>query len=413
VLALASAPPFPLTDGARIAIFEPLRRLASRGHAIDLLSFGPADDPSLPELRSWCREVILIADPSVAGVWATRLLSPMQRRPYLASRFWSPSFAREMRRMLVTRPYDLVQVEALSMADYMPLARAYGVPVVLKAQNVESDLCAQQADAARGVRRWHYRQQSAKLAAYEALRCREAALCLALTTADAQRLAALNGAPAGVGIVPAGVDLAAFAPRGDGECDPPLVLFTGTMDYPPNVDAVNWFLDAIWPAIRRAVPSAVFTIAGKRPAPALRRRADGHHVVVTGAVADVRPLIAKAAVCVAPLRMGGGMRMKILQAMAMGKAIVSTTIGAEGIDLEDCREGLIADDPARFAAHVVQLLGDAPLRRVMGGAARRRAERQYDWEPLVDRLEAHYRALVPESTGNRPLDTPGPVERTA
>jgi glycosyltransferase involved in cell wall biosynthesis len=414
VLVLASSPPFPLTDGARIAIFEPLRRLASRGHVIDLLSFGAADDPGLPALRACCGEVVLVDERPLARLWARRAWSPVRRVPYLASLFWSPALAAEMRRLLAARAYDVVQVEALSMAAYVPIARAHGVPVVLRTQNVESALCARQAELARGLRRWHYRLQWPKLVAYEGARCAEADLCIALTAADAGRLSALTSPPARIAIVPAGVDLDTFTPAAAARrtVRSPSVLLTGTMNYPPNADAALWFLDTIWPSVLRAVPDATFTIVGKHPSRELRRRADGERVIVTGLVDDVRPWIERAAVCVAPLRVGGGMRIKILQAMAMGKAIVSTSLGAEGIDVEDGREAFLADSPELFGRRIVDLLQDASLCDAVGAAARRRAERQYNWEPLIDRLEAHYRALagqIPAAAAQ--ADSAGSIER--
>lgn len=407
MLVLASAAPYPLTDGARIAIFEPLRRLASRGHTMDLLSFGAADGPHAAALRA-CGDVTLVDEQPSARPWSTRVASPIARVPYLASLFWSPALAAALRRRLAARRYDLVQVESLSMAEYVPIARAAGVPVVLRAQNVESALCAQQAALAHGMRRWHYRHQLPKLLAYEARICREVDLCLTLTAADAVRLTHLTqldpDAPgARIASVPAGVDLDAYAPQpsppppacaGAVTAAPPAVLFAGTMNYPPNADAAFWFLDTIWPAVLRRVPDATFTIVGKDPSKALRRRADGRRVIVTGLVDDVRPWLARASVCIAPLRVAGGMRIKMLQAMAMGKAIVATPLAAEGIDVDDGREAFLADSPERFGERIVQLLQDAARRDALGAAARRRAEQQYGWEPLVDRLEAHYRALT-------------------
>lgn len=420
LLVLASAPPYPLTDGARIAIFEPMRRLAARGHAVDLLAFGAPEGAHRDGL-SCCGDVTLVDEQPAARPWSKRLASPLTRVPYLASLFWSARMAAALRARLAAHAYDLVQVESLNMAEYVPIARAQGLPVVLRAHNVESALCAQQADLARGPRRWHYRHQRPKLLAYESRACADADLCLALTAADAARFTTLAPAGARIAVVPAGVDLDAYAPLASAPSTttslpaaPPSVLFAGTMNYPPNADAALWFLDAIWPEVLRRVPDATFTIVGKHPSKALRRRAEGRRVIVTGLVEDVRPWLARASVCVAPLRLGGGMRIKILQAMSMGKAMVSTTLGAEGIDVEDGRELLLADTPERFSRRLVQLLQDAGQRAALGAAARRRAERQYGWDPLVDRLEAHYRALagLPVARRDR-MESTERTERTA
>src|SRR5690606_32054002 len=162
LLVLASAPPYPMTDGGRIAIFEPLQRLAGRGHSIDLLTFG--DPAAVPEpLRQACGGVVLVPERPDRGLWKKRLASPFRRPPYLTTVYASQGMNAALRRQLATRRYDLVVLETLSMASYLPVVREYGLPVVLRAQNVESVLCAGQAEMARGLRRRHYRLQVPKL----------------------------------------------------------------------------------------------------------------------------------------------------------------------------------------------------------------------------------------------------------
>jgi glycosyltransferase involved in cell wall biosynthesis len=168
-------------------------------------------------------------------------------------------------------------------------------------------------------------------------------------------------------------------------------VFTGSLGYPPNADGLSFFLDEVWPLVRRAVPDAAFGIVGRDPVRQLLARNKREGITVTGPVADVRPYLARAGAVVVPLRAGGGTRLKILEAMATGAGIVSTRLGAEGLDVRPGRELLIADEPAAFARATSQLLTDGALRRRLGVAARRRAEERYDWGFAADALDAVYR----------------------
>jgi glycosyltransferase involved in cell wall biosynthesis len=172
-------------------------------------------------------------------------------------------------------------------------------------------------------------------------------------------------------------------------------VFTGTMDFRPNVDAVLWFARKVLSRVRAQVPEAHFLVVGQRPHRRLDELRGAPAVALTGWVEDARPYIAQAAVYVAPLRIGGGTRLKLLEAMAMGKPVVATRLGAEGYPVADGRELLLADTPADFAAAVVALLR-APERRVeLGRVARAFVEQQYDWRAIVPRVEAVYRTKQP------------------
>ena len=174
--------------------------------------------------------------------------------------------------------------------------------------------------------------------------------------------------------------------------NPYILLFTGKMDYRPNVDAALWFAEEIFPRIRAAQPEAQFVVAGQKPHPRLDRLRQQPGIVITGAVPDLRPYLEAATVYVAPLRMGGGTRFKLLEAMAVRKPIVSTRFGAEGFDVTEGRELLLADTPAEFAAAVLDLLKDEAKRASLGEAARRFVEQGYDWAAILPKVEAAYAA---------------------
>jgi glycosyltransferase involved in cell wall biosynthesis len=186
--------------------------------------------------------------------------------------------------------------------------------------------------------------------------------------------------PERISVIPTGVDTEYFEPSGGPE-QVDTTVFTGSMDWMPNEDGVAYFVDKILPLVRQEIPGASFWAVGRRPPKRVQALASGS-VVVTGAVDDIRPYLGKAAVCVVPLRSGSGTRIKIFEAMAMGKAVVSTTMGAEGLPVRHGENIILADDPADFARQVVQLLRD-PLRRTeLGGAARKLVERNYSWSAV-------------------------------
>jgi glycosyltransferase involved in cell wall biosynthesis len=235
-----------------------------------------------------------------------------------------------------------------------------------------------------------------KLRRYEAQVCARAVLTAAVSDADRSLLAA-DAPGARVRTIPTGVDTAYFAPDGMHET-PNEIVFTGSMDWYPNEDAVLHFADAILPRIRREVPDASFTVVGRNPTRRLQATLVGKNVRVTGTVDDVRPYIAGAAVFAVPLRIGGGTRLKIFEALAMGKAVLSSTIGAEGLPLVPGEHFVRADEPEEFAGAVVSLLRDSDRRRRLGAAGRQLVEERYSWQEVARR----FADLCAEAVAARP-----------
>jgi glycosyltransferase involved in cell wall biosynthesis len=323
----------------------------------------------------------------------------------MALRLWSPAFAAKLEARLADTPYDVVQVEAIEMARYMlssgnaphpAHARRFvfedhNCEYLLQQRTFETDLRAPSRwiGAAYSFVQWR------KLRVFEAAVCRAADRVIAVSDLDAHALRRLVPGLQ-VQIAPNGIDVQGYAQIPDSQ--PPLpphgregveLVFTATMDFRPNVDAVLWFAHKVLPLIRQAEPEARFVVVGRNPhrrLDVLRGRPD---VVLTGAVDDVRPYIAGAAVYVVPLRVGGGTRFKILEAGAMSKAVVSTSLGCEGFPVQDGRELLIADSPRAFADAVVALARDAGRRAELGAAARAFVE-TYDWKNIIPHVEAVY-----------------------
>jgi sugar transferase (PEP-CTERM/EpsH1 system associated) len=400
-------PPQALTgavQGTTIRNFNLLAGLAKH-HTVDLLTFFAAADGTAAEQRAaldllapYCR--MILAEPAPVRTLSRRardtILSPL---PDLALRLSAPVMQAHMERLLRTQDYDVIQVEGVEMAPYAArLAGATSRPrFVFDDHNAEYVL-QQRAflTDARRPRRWiaaaYSLVQWRKLMGYERRVCRAADRVAAVSEADAAALRRL--APGlEVAVVPNGVDLTfnrpGVVPPAEGMGEHALV-FTGKMDYRPNVDAVVWFVDTVLPLIRSQLPGVRFYVVGQQPHARVQALASDPAVIVTGRVADVRPYIAGAGAYVVPLRIGGGTRLKVLEAMAMGQAMVSTRLGCDGFPFEDGRELRFADDPAGFAAAVVELLHDRRQAAALGGRGRSYVEAHFGWEAIVPRLEALY-----------------------
>ncbi|MFQ6059008.1 MAG: glycosyltransferase [Anaerolineae bacterium] len=375
-------------------------------HEIHLLSFVRSRDElaKAGPLRQLCRRVAVVPAPRRSPI--KRLLSVfLSPQPDMALRLPSAEFQARLEAWLRETAFDVIQVEGIEMAGYGLGIREQGLGIrgqrrggrpllVFDDHNAEYVLQQRAFETdARQPRRWvgafYSLIQWQKLRRYEAQVCRAYDRVVAVSPADAQALHRL--APGlEISVVPNGVDTDYYRPPYPLSPDPYSLVFTGKMDFRPNVDAVLWFCQEILPLIGRERPAVRFTIVGRDPHPRVLALARDHRVTVTGYVEDVRPYIARAAVYVVPLRMGGGTRLKVLEAMAMGQAIVSTTLGCEGVDLTPGREAVLADTAPAFARQVVALLDDEERRRALGERARRLVEARYDWRAIVPKLEAVY-----------------------
>jgi glycosyltransferase involved in cell wall biosynthesis len=333
------------------------------------------------------------------------------RLPDMAQRLPSAEFRERLAATVAREQPDIVEVEGIELAQYLfqvAKDRADARSPLLVYDDHNAEYVLQQRAFETDIRqpsRWipaaYSFVQWKRLRGYEKKACEAADRVVAVSETDAGVLRRLVPGlePA---VVPNGVDMAfctAAVPtlaEGMGPGDGDLV-FTGKMDFRPNVDAVQWFAQDILPLVLREAPQTRFWVVGKDPHPRLERLAEDPAIVITGWVEDVRPYIGGASVYVIPLRMGGGTRLKVLEAMAMGKAIVSTTVGSEGFDVVHDQEMLIADAPGEFAAEVIALLSDPGRRQRLGSAGREFAAAGYDWPIVVPMLERVYRGSVPSS----------------
>jgi glycosyltransferase involved in cell wall biosynthesis len=376
---------WPLHTGGRLRSFHILQEL-SRRHEVELLtSHTPGEDAE--ELRRrlpHCRRIASFpfaapkqGSPAFAAALLRSWLSPF---PLDLWRWRVPALRRAVASRLAAGALDLCVADFLTGAVNLPATTS--VPSVLFEHNVEHVIWRRLAGVHRGWRRWLLEVEWRKMRRFEALACRRARLTLAVSPQDAAALERLSRGP--VRTIPTGVDASYYRPNGAGS--PAELVFTGSMEWYPNEDAVLHFLAAILPRIRAEVPEVTLTVVGRKPSRALREAA-GPGVHVTGTVDDVRPFLARAALCVVPLRVGGGTRLKIFEALAMGKAVVSTGVGAEGLPLTPGEHFVEADAPYDLARAAVSLLRDPARRRALGNAGRRLVEERYAWPRVAREFE--------------------------
>jgi glycosyltransferase involved in cell wall biosynthesis len=386
---------WPLTSGGRLLSFHLLEQLAPRHPVTLVTTHGPADDlAGLTERLDMCEQIVSVphvpvrrSSARLAAALAQSWASPL---PLDVLRWRIGRLRREVARLLAGRAFDVCVADVLFAVPNLPARMS--VPMVLLAHNVEHVIWRRLAQTEpRAWRRVLLGLEWRKLRRYEAGACARAALTLTVSEVDRTLLAGC--APgARLAAIPTGVDTRYYTPNGIHE-RPGRIVFTGSMDWYPNEDAVRHFLDAILPPIRREVPHAAFQVVGRNPSRRLRTAAQRAGVEVTGTVPDVRPYLSAASVCVVPLRIGSGTRLKIFEALAMGKAVVSTAVGAEGLPVVPGVHMLSANDPAEFAALVVALLRDPDRRRALGAAGRRLVEERYSWARVAREVETHCSTL--------------------
>lgn len=401
ILFLTPQLPYPPQQGTALRNYNLITQVAPR-HEVHLLSFAESHSQTvdLGPLRALCASVHTVPVPQ-RSQWRrlqTVITSPL---PDMSHRLHSALFYPKLEQVMRSvAPLDVIEIEGLEMARYgLHGVRTAPAPVprlVYDAHNAEYLLQKRifESDWHR-PRRWlgalYSWMQWQKLQRYEATICEQAQHVIACSAADGKALQQLVPELTPT-IIPNGVDTQYYQP---GIVSPlpisaPALVFTGKMDFRPNVDAALWFGTAVLPIIRQMAPQTQLYVVGKNPHPRLAELQDAPGITLTGFVEDVRPYLAAAAVCIIPLLTGGGTRLKVLEAMAMGKAVVSTTLGCEGIRATPGREIVLVDEAADMAAQVVALLGDPARCKALGQAARLFVERHFDWRIVATPLDQIY-----------------------
>jgi glycosyltransferase involved in cell wall biosynthesis len=377
----------PLDTGGKLRTYNILRQL-SANHELTYLSYyaGPRDESYEREAPAHIPGTVTVATPTQSLTGIHRHLDYLRHMtghaPYAVSRFTDPQVQRLLQEWIPQRRFDVAVCDFLSSALNFP--RELTTPTALFQHNVESILWKRKADVEpRWIDRAVFKLESAKMLHFEPAQTRRFHHVIAVSETDRQAMSGMID-PSHISVVPTGVDLSKY--RYDPALRPTgsLVVFTGSMDWQPNIDGVEFFCSEIWPLVLQKVPQARFRIVGRDPHPRVRKLASGT-VEVTGSVPSIVDHLREAAAIVVPLRIGGGTRIKIYEGMAMGKATVSTVVGAEGLDVQHARDILLEDSPARFAEAVVTLLQDEDMRRRIEAGAVATASK-YDWSVITQRF---------------------------
>jgi glycosyltransferase involved in cell wall biosynthesis len=389
VVIVASELPYPPTAGNRIRTLNLALRLALR-HRITLIAHRNAEaEQATRFLGEHGIQSVLVnrTVPAKSGLTfyarlVANLASPL---PYSVASHSSEALRNAVRTFPDRKRVDLWQAEATALID--ALDDLGGAPKVVIAHNVESLIWQRYFEVEPNpLRRWYIKRQWRKFERFERRALAAASRVVAVSNQDAGLIREQFGGQR-VDVVDNGIDRGYFEAV-QANRDPRQILFLGSFDWRPNLDAVEFLLDHVFPAVRAAEPSARLCLVGRNPPEALVRHArtlDG--VDLYANVPDVRPFLAQSGVMVVPLRIGGGSRLKILEALATGLPVVSTSVGAEGLELVAGRDYIAADQPGAMAGELVGCLRDPARARAMAEQGRQRVLDRYDWDHLADRLE--------------------------
>jgi glycosyltransferase involved in cell wall biosynthesis len=376
----------PVDTGGKIRSFNILRHLA-KSHEVTLLSYyGGIRDPdyekAITKVLPNAESIHTAAPEAPLAQSLDYVLRLAHRAPYAVIKFTHAKVRRRVAEWLRKGELDVAVCDFLSASLNFP--DPLPAPVALFQHNVESILWQRMAQTEKTPwRKISYSIEARKMAAYETRTLRRFQQVIAVSENDREAMSKLSP-HCSITVVPTGVDTEEYQASPSVAGNPPVVLFTGSMDWEPNIDAMEYFCKEIWPTILAAFPDARFQIVGRNPHARVRCLASPS-VEVTGTVASIADYLRSATVVVVSLRIGGGTRLKIFEAMAMAKALVSTSIGAEGLDVKDGRDLILADDARSFSAAVIRLLRDLELRKSFEQAASALAER-YDWSRIAQRF---------------------------
>ena len=376
----------PTTRGGQIRTLEILKRLHHRNE-VHYVAF---DDPAQPEgvarSKEYCTHAYPVAHKvpprrslAFAGQLAAGLISSL---PVSVSRYRSAAMFRRILALQAQVKFDAVVCDFLTPAPNVPdIGNA-----VLFQHNIETAIWRRQVEnASTPLHRAYLRLQERRMEAYEGEICRKVKRIIAVSSSDARNMEAMFGVK-GVEVTPTGVDIDYFAPPPNTAPATDLI-FLGSMDWLPNIDGMRFFQNSIFPLIRKQRPDCTIAIVGRNPTPEIKRFAETAGVLVTGTVADVRPHLWDARLSIVPLRIGGGTRLKIYESMAAGVPVVSTAVGAEGLDVSHPDNIRIADTPEDFAQQCLTLLNEEDTRRRVAEAGRRLVVERFGWENIARHFE--------------------------
>lgn len=405
MLQLAPRICWPLDTGAKLRNYH-LGRVLSEHAEVSLLAFVHDGEPlAIPE--NFYQRVLTIR--RKPGYTFTKLLrGAVGRTPLPLLNYTTDSMSNALEELLAETAFDIVQVESIHLMAYLPMIKAGPRPplIICDWHNIESELMSRYSEREGNLLRRAYAQRTARLMGnFEQRALDEFDAHLTVSERDAERLRKLN-AKARVFVIENGVDAAHYSDEQPDRSHAARltqqassdsrnrIVFVGSMDYHANIDGAVSFSREVWPRVRERKPDLTFTIVGRDPAPAVRELESFPGIEVTGTVDDVRPYYREAIAAIVPLKVGGGSRLKILEAMAAGVPVISTTLGAEGLEVEHDKNILIADTSEKMTESITRLIEQPEQRKQLSDDGRALVSNRYDWASVGANLFETYQQLL-------------------
>lgn len=391
ILIVSSNIPYPPTDGGRIGVFFPLRELARRGHRITFACLAESvTSEQRAAMEEWSKLIVVQHKKKANFVGAIRSL--FSRYPYTLSRFHNETLVKRILQE-TSEMWDIAEIEGLHNAYNGLHVKAHvGIPTGIRLHNVESVILERyRAFHKNPFVRLFLLLETWKMKRYERQVLPLFDFATAVTVLDKE--ATEKVAPSlPIKVIPAGVDTERIFLEGITE-EPHSLLWMGALNWPPNLDSLQWFLDEIFPLVLAHEPTAMLHVVGSNPPENLSNR-ENKNVRIWGFVEDTRAMLQMCPVCVVPLRSGGGIRLKILEFLFMKRGVVSTSVGSEGIDVVDGRDLMLADTPRAFADAILDLLRRPQQARTLGENGRRLVETRYSWRAISQDFESLFDSMI-------------------
>lgn len=395
ILFITTRLPYPANEGHQIRTYNLLKRICPT-HEVHYLSLQRSDDDisAVRHLETMCRSVSVFNIPNEHS--KVRFIKDLAsgflgKTPFVVHKYYSRELQQAIINKVSSEEFDLVHFDMLPLAQYA--ADIGDIPYVLNNHNVESVLLKRRAENAHSIiEKVFFTNQSKKLHHFEIDACEQSKETFVCSEIDANTLQTLSPS-SNISVIENGVDTHFFSATATEKTANSLV-FVGGMGWFPNKDAMLFFMQDVMPIVLAKFPDTKLTLVGKSAGLAIPEPLQ-ENITFTGFVDDFRPIVAQASIYILPIRVGSGTRLKLLEAMAMGKAIVSTTIGAEGVELNNDQDIIYADSAKDFASAIINLFKDQDKNTAIGQSARRIAENKYDWDIIADKLLVSYQELLP------------------
>lgn len=398
ILQLTNRVPFPLNDGGNIGVMYYTRGFLQAGVQLSMLAMNTSRHSvatdSLPPIFGQLKHFITIPVNNDIRPLAA-LKSLLSGRSYNVDRFISKAFTQALIDLLQQEKFDIVQLEGLYLVPYIPTIRKYSkAKISIRQHNVEYRIWERLATGMpSGIKKWYISQLARQLKKFEIEHLNDYDLILPISRQEEQTFRLL-GTTTEMMLHPFGIEVATlqYCPA----FSPPISLYhIGAMDWQPNQESVNWLLDKVWPLVQRQLPQTKLYLAGRNMPPYYLQH-NWDNVIIVGEVPDAAAFEQDKSILLVPLLSGGGVRIKIFQGMAMGKAVITTTVGLEGINARDNVEVCVADEHEIFAQKIIELVQDPEKIRAIGAAARSLIQSTYDQERLIQQLLTKYRDMIRE-----------------